>query len=57
MRVYDSEVFGDRTRADIPFRTLRACLTQINLAHIYLGIAEGAFAAAKTILAPKDDPG
>ena len=47
VRVYDSEVFGDRTRADIPFRTLRACLTQINLAHIYLGIAEGAFAAAK----------
>ncbi|MEE3717683.1 acyl-CoA dehydrogenase family protein [Tumidithrix elongata RA019] len=47
VRVDGSEVFGARTQVDIPFRSLRACLTQLNLAHIYLGIAEGAFAAAK----------
>ncbi|WP_208677449.1 acyl-CoA dehydrogenase family protein [Synechococcus elongatus] len=45
--VYPEEIFGDRTQTDIPFRTIRACLTQLNLAHIYLGITEGALTAAK----------
>ncbi|WP_126148329.1 acyl-CoA dehydrogenase family protein [Synechococcus elongatus] len=47
VKVYSEEIFGDRTQADIPFRTIRACLTQLNLAHIYLGITEGALDAAK----------
>ncbi len=29
------------------FKTIRSCLTQVNLANIYLGIAQGAFEAAK----------
>lgn len=45
--VYPNEIFGSRSRSDRPFATIRSCLTQLNLANIYLGIAEGAFLAAK----------
>lgn len=43
-----SEVLGSRTAAPHPFRTIRACLTQLNLSNIYLGIAQGAFQAARS---------
>jgi len=45
--VYSNEIFGSRTHTNHPFNTIRACLTQLNLANIYLGITQGAFAAAK----------
>ncbi len=45
--VFPAEIFGDRTQTDKPFQTIRACLTQLNLANIYLGIAQGAFATAR----------
>lgn len=45
--VYSEEVFGSRTGNSQPFSSFRALLTQLNLANIYLGIAQGAFEAAK----------
>lgn len=45
--VYSQEIFGNRTGNSQPFSSFRALLTQLNLANIYLGIAQGAFAAAK----------
>lgn len=45
--VYADEIFGVRDRSSTPFNTIRACLTQLNLANIYIGIAQGALAAAK----------
>ncbi len=45
--VYRREFFGSRGFPAPPFATFRACLTQLNLAHIYLGIALGAFEAAR----------
>jgi alkylation response protein AidB-like acyl-CoA dehydrogenase len=47
VQVFPQEIFGNRTQGDLPFKTIRACLTQLNLANIYLGIAQGAFAAAR----------
>lgn len=47
VEVFPIEIFGCRTDSSQPFRTIRACLSQLNLANIYLGIAQGAFAAAK----------
>jgi len=46
--VYSHEIIGIRDKSSQPFNTIRACLTQLNLANIYLGIALGAFEAAKT---------
>lgn len=46
VRVDCAEILGDRTASPQPFATTRACLTQLNLANIYLGIAQGAFQAA-----------
>ncbi|MEH2117366.1 acyl-CoA dehydrogenase family protein [Nostoc sp.] len=46
--VYPDEILGSRDKPSQPFTTIRACLTQLNLANIYLGIAQGAFEAAKT---------
>jgi alkylation response protein AidB-like acyl-CoA dehydrogenase len=43
--VHSTEIFG-RNQPE-PFATIRACLTQLNLANIYLGTAQGAFDAAK----------
>jgi alkylation response protein AidB-like acyl-CoA dehydrogenase len=37
----------DQSHIHQPFRTIRACLTQLNLANIYLGIAIGALSSAK----------
>ncbi|WP_009630866.1 acyl-CoA dehydrogenase family protein [Synechocystis sp. PCC 7509] len=45
--VYEDEILALRDRTPTPFNTIRACLTQLNLANIYLGIAQGALAAAK----------
>lgn len=47
VEVFPQEIFGDRSQSDRPFKTIRACLTQLNLANIYLGIAIGAFEAAR----------
>lgn len=49
--VYPDEILGKRGGAidhpSKPFGTIRSCLTQLNLANIYLGIAQGGFEAAK----------
>ncbi|OCQ94838.1 monooxygenase [Nostoc sp. MBR 210] len=45
--IYPNEILGIRNKPSQPFASIRACLTQLNLANIYLGIAEGAFTAAK----------
>lgn len=47
VEVFPQEIFGNRSQSDCPFKTIRACLTQLNLANIYLGIAIGAFEAAR----------
>jgi alkylation response protein AidB-like acyl-CoA dehydrogenase len=47
VEVFPQEIFGNRTQNHLPFKTIRACLTQLNLANIYLGIAIGAFEAAR----------
>jgi len=38
------------------FKTIRSCLTQITFTNIYLGIAQGAFAAAKEYTTTKTKP-
>lgn len=45
--IYSEEILGRRDETKQPFGTIRACLTQLNLTHIYLGIAEGALDSAK----------
>lgn len=47
VKVDKGEVLGSRSHQPHPFSTIRSCLTQFNLANIYLGIAQGAFEAAK----------
>lgn len=47
VEVFPHEIFGNRSQSDRPFKTIRACLTQLNLANIYLGIAIGAFETAR----------
>jgi alkylation response protein AidB-like acyl-CoA dehydrogenase len=48
VKVYPDEIFGQRLQSDLPFRSIRALLAQLNLANIYLGIATGAFTSAQT---------
>lgn len=45
--VNSDEILGSRDSPSKPFGTIRSCLTQLNLANIYLGIAQGALEAAK----------
>jgi alkylation response protein AidB-like acyl-CoA dehydrogenase len=45
--IYPEEILGRRDETKQPFGTIRACLTQLNLTQIYLGIAEGALDSAK----------
>lgn len=47
VRIEPTEILGRRDDNQQAFRTIRACLTQLNLTYIYLGIAEGALAAAQ----------
>lgn len=54
--VYPEEILGSRDKSGKPFSTIRACLTQLNLANIYLGIAQGAFEAAKTYTSTNTKP-
>ena len=54
--VYPDEILGSRDKPSQPFTTIRACLTQLNLANIYLGIAQGAFEAAKTYTCTNTKP-
>ncbi len=54
--VYPEEILGSRDKPSQPFSTIRACLTQLNLANIYLGIAQGAFEAAKTYTSTHTKP-
>ncbi|MEH2275687.1 MAG: acyl-CoA dehydrogenase family protein [Nostoc sp.] len=53
--VYPDEILS-RDKPSEPFTTIRACLTQLNLANIYLGIAQGAFEAAKTYTCTNTKP-
>lgn len=57
VRVFRHEVLGSRSTAASPFRTIRACLTQLNLAHIFLGIAEGGLEEARACLLGEAEPG
>ncbi|MEH2458760.1 acyl-CoA dehydrogenase family protein [Nostoc sp.] len=54
--VYPDEILSSRDKESQPFATIRACLTQLNLANIYLGIAQGAFEAAKTYTCTNTKP-
>lgn len=45
--VKPEEILNNAENSNKAFTTIRACLTQWNLANIYLGIAEGAFEAAR----------
>lgn len=54
--VYPDEIFGSRAGTNKPFSTFRSLLTQLNLANIYLGIAQGAFEAAKGYTLPSSRP-
>ena len=50
VNVFPSEILGRRSSPANPFQTIRACLTQLSMAHIFLGIAEGAFDEAKALV-------
>ncbi|MFM6024223.1 MAG: acyl-CoA dehydrogenase family protein [Dolichospermum sp.] len=54
--VYPQEIIGARYNQNSIFNTIRSCITQLNLANIYLGIAEGAFAAAKNYTQNRKKP-
>lgn len=54
VRVFKHEVLGRRTVEANAFQTFRACLTQLNLAHIFLGIAEGGLDEARSFLQGQD---
>ncbi|MEH1873574.1 acyl-CoA dehydrogenase family protein [Nostoc sp.] len=54
--VYPDEILSSKDKPSQPFNTIRACLTQLNLANIYLGIAQGAFEAAKTYTCTNTKP-
>lgn len=45
--VIEDEVLDSPGSQGTPFATLRTCLAQLNMANIYLGIAQGAFEEAK----------
>jgi alkylation response protein AidB-like acyl-CoA dehydrogenase len=47
VRVEPLDVVPTRERIQLPFGTIRTCLAQLNLANIYLGIAQGALEAAR----------
>ena len=54
--VYPQEIIGARYNQNSIFTTIRSCITQLNLANIYLGIAEGAFASAKNYTQNRKKP-
>lgn len=45
--VSPTEILSSSAQPKTPFQTFRSCLTQITFTNIYLGLAQGAFAAAK----------
>ena len=57
VRVSRGEVLGRRSAGASPFQTFRACLTQLNLTHIFVGIAEGALDEARSCLLGDNGPG
>ncbi|MCX5960960.1 MAG: acyl-CoA dehydrogenase family protein [Cyanobacteria bacterium] len=57
VRVFHQEVLGRRSAGASPFQTIRACLTQLNLAHIFVGIAEGSLEEARRCLLGEADLG
>jgi alkylation response protein AidB-like acyl-CoA dehydrogenase len=54
--VYPQEIIGARYNQNSIFATIRSCITQLNLANIYLGLAEGAFASAKNYTQNRKKP-
>ncbi|MFN6219167.1 MAG: acyl-CoA dehydrogenase family protein, partial [Aphanizomenon sp.] len=54
--VYPQEIIGARYNQNSIFATIRCCITQLNLANIYLGLAEGAFASAKNYTQNRKKP-
>jgi alkylation response protein AidB-like acyl-CoA dehydrogenase len=50
VKLFPREILGRRSSPTNPFQTIRACLTQLSMAHLFLGIAEGAFAEAKDLV-------
>lgn len=54
--VKPEEILSNPQASNQPFNTIRACLTQWNLANIYLGIAQGAFEAAKVYTRTQTKP-
>jgi alkylation response protein AidB-like acyl-CoA dehydrogenase len=57
VHVFRHEVLGRRNAEANPFQTIRACLTQLNMAHIFLGIAEGSLEEASSCLLAQGEPG
>lgn len=53
VRVFSQEVLGRRGAHASAFQSFRACLTQLNLAHLFLGIAEGGLDEARRCLLPQ----
>lgn len=45
--VYPQKILGLRNNSNSIFTSIRSCMTQLNMANIFLGIAQGAFEAAK----------
>jgi len=54
--VLEDEVLTSPGPFSSPFTTLRTCLAQLNMANIYLGIAQGAFEVAKEYTTTKTKP-
>lgn len=56
VKVHSNEVLGDRSDSTIPFQTIRACLSQLNLANIYFGISQGALQEAINYVSVETKP-
>jgi len=51
VRVFESELLADPGPLGSTFATLRPLIAQLSLCNVYLGIAEGALQAARTVMA------
>ncbi len=54
VRVQEEEILANPGPLATPFASLRPCIAQIALANVYLGIAQGAFDAAKVLTRARD---
>ncbi|HEY0193840.1 MAG TPA: acyl-CoA dehydrogenase family protein [Kofleriaceae bacterium] len=54
--IHDDEILGPPGPLGSPFASLRPCLPQLAFTHVFLGIAEGALAEARTFVRTRTRP-